>query len=996
MRKLLLLFSLLLISTVFGQQYSSVWFNTDNGMPQNSIKDIVKDKCGFIWICTDGGILRYDGQNLINYKNLKLTNFSFVNFLGNVKSDHIILNNSGQFQYLIIKGRKITITDKKSPLLKTVTERTIFKNKEYVVFIKNNSFTTVDNGFIKLQKGTYFFDGKNIIYRKNSGEEKIIPLDFKKENQKNFFRFGEYLFFRDVINKRILKFSEENISVFNSDNSLYNDPSSKIFWQDMNCQNFIINKGKIYISELQNGNLKTTPILELKNNDIDISMIYSLLYDKENNTMYIGTLNKGLNIVKVPSFVTPKVNPTLENRVQYSMLPFGYDKIINFQGRVYDKNSLVKDYHFNTVDEWCLVYDESNNILYSKDGKIYRRLSKYNYEKYDSVDIGKNNKARAIFEDKGFYLLKTEDGVQYYLKIYSNGSLQNLLGSFAFKSEISTSVFINKDEFLVGCDDKMYIISLSKKTIKKQNIPNLSLKSTIITKDGNIWILTRGKGLYLYKNGKFTQMPFDKDGYLSYPNNLMKDSKGYLWISSNNGLFKIPENTLLEYAKNNTTKVVYYRYTKEDGFNINEFNGAVNSFTQLDNGDFVVPSMDGYVFFDPLKIPSYYPKAENIYVERARSKGADYMYFKDTLNLENDFNQASVYIDIPYYSNSDNLYIEASLQNADVPAKWQRLKDREYIVRNLPPGEYTLDIRVLISPDGKFAYRKILISVPALYYQTLWFRILGSVLFLGIILLIIFLRTRILTTKNSQLKKIVHQKNDELKTTQDQLKNESEYQKNLIQTINHDITTPIKYLSVMSQKLSETDNPKLQKQYFDTIYRSSEELYKFTLNLKNYTELFNNESQIFQEGSYFVFELLEAKKRLFEEISSQNNTLIINNSPKNIKLNVNESIIAAIIHNLLDNAVKNTIGGEIILDAKEEGNFKRVSISDSGAGMGEELFQYYNNLISDLKNKPSSLKGQGLGLHLVIHLLKKIDGKIIFKDNIPKGTQVEIIIQNQN
>ncbi|WP_345205003.1 ligand-binding sensor domain-containing protein [Chryseobacterium ginsengisoli] len=995
MRNFLFILYLLYSFSAFGQQYSSVWYNTDNGIPQNSIKDIVKDKYGFIWICTDGGILRYDGENFINYKNLKLTNFSFSKFLGNVKSNHIILNNSGGFQYLIIKDRKISVVQKSSPSLKGETERIIFRNKEYINFNKNNSHNIVDYGFIKFQKGTYFFDRKSIIYRKNSGEGKLVPIEFKQKNQKNLFSFGEYLFFRDIKNKRILRFSKENISVFNVNNSLYEDPSSRIFWQDVNQQNFIINKGKIYLSQLENGSLKTTPILELKNNDIDISMIYSLLYDKQNNTMYIGTLNKGLNIIKIPSFSTPKVDPTLENRVQYSVLPFGKNRIINFQGRVYDRNSLIEDYHFNTIDEWCLVYDENKNILYPKSGKLYRRFAKYNYEKYDSIDVN-GKSVLAITKNNSFYILKLQDQKQNYLSIYPNANFQKPSYTFQFKSEISGAVPIDKDKFLVGCDNIIYIVFLNNHSIKKLNSPNFSIRNIISTSNGNIWILTTGKGIYLYRNNKFIQMPMDEAGDLFYPNNMVKDPNGFLWISSNNGLFKVPENTLLKYAENNQTKVVYYRYKKEDGFNINEFNGSPGGFLKLNNGDYVLPSMDGYVFFDPLKVPSYYPKAENIYIERARSKGSKFIYFKDILNLENDFSLASVYIDIPYFSNNDNLYIEASLQQGDQPEKWQRMKDKEFTLSNLSPGNYTLKVRVLISPDGKFAYKKIFIAIPALFYQTIWFRVLVSILFLGLILFIILLRTRILTTKNNQLKKIVHQKNDELKTTQHQLKNESEYQKNLIQTINHDITTPIKYLSVMSQKLSETDNPKLQKQYYDTIYKSSEELYKFTLSLKNYTELFNNESKAFQEEFYFIFDILETKKRLFEEIASQKNTVIINNSSKNIKLNFNESIMAAVIHNLLDNAVKNTSGGKIIMNAKTEKNLTTISISDTGTGMSYDLLEYYNNLIKNIQNKPSSFKNNGLGLHLVVQLLKKIGGKIIFENNTPKGTKVEIVIQNQS
>ncbi|WP_449399627.1 ATP-binding protein [Chryseobacterium wanjuense] len=113
-------------------------------------------------------------------------------------------------------------------------------------------------------------------------------------------------------------------------------------------------------------------------------------------------------------------------------------------------------------------------------------------------------------------------------------------------------------------------------------------------------------------------------------------------------------------------------------------------------------------------------------------------------------------------------------------------------------------------------------------------------------------------------------------------------------------------------------------------------------------------------------------------------------------MNFNESIMAAIIHNLLDNAVKNTEGGEIILEATSEDNLNDISISDTGTGMRPELMEYYNHLINNLENKPSSFKNHGLGLHLVIQLLRKIEGKIIFKNNQPKGTKVEILIQNQS
>jgi ligand-binding sensor domain-containing protein len=44
----------------------------DNGLPQNSIKDIVKDKYGFMWLSMEGRILRYDGSSFVNTKILNL------------------------------------------------------------------------------------------------------------------------------------------------------------------------------------------------------------------------------------------------------------------------------------------------------------------------------------------------------------------------------------------------------------------------------------------------------------------------------------------------------------------------------------------------------------------------------------------------------------------------------------------------------------------------------------------------------------------------------------------------------------------------------------------------------------------------------------------------------------------------------------------------------------------------------------------------------------
>jgi hypothetical protein len=46
--KIPLFILLFCIQFCHSQQIASVWYDTDNGLPQNSVKDITKDKYGFM------------------------------------------------------------------------------------------------------------------------------------------------------------------------------------------------------------------------------------------------------------------------------------------------------------------------------------------------------------------------------------------------------------------------------------------------------------------------------------------------------------------------------------------------------------------------------------------------------------------------------------------------------------------------------------------------------------------------------------------------------------------------------------------------------------------------------------------------------------------------------------------------------------------------------------------------------------------------------------
>jgi hypothetical protein len=72
MRQRLFIFLFLAIfsfNKVFAQQSFVIkQFNSTNGLPQNSINGMQMDEHGYLWLATEGGIVKYDGNKFKTYK----------------------------------------------------------------------------------------------------------------------------------------------------------------------------------------------------------------------------------------------------------------------------------------------------------------------------------------------------------------------------------------------------------------------------------------------------------------------------------------------------------------------------------------------------------------------------------------------------------------------------------------------------------------------------------------------------------------------------------------------------------------------------------------------------------------------------------------------------------------------------------------------------------------------------------------------------------------
>jgi signal transduction histidine kinase len=107
---------------------------------------------------------------------------------------------------------------------------------------------------------------------------------------------------------------------------------------------------------------------------------------------------------------------------------------------------------------------------------------------------------------------------------------------------------------------------------------------------------------------------------------------------------------------------------------------------------------------------------------------------------------------------------------------------------------------------------------------------------------------------------------------------------------------------------------------------------------------------------------------------------------------VDEQAFPSIVTNLVDNAIKYSGDPKkITLSLDKENNEAVLSVKDEGRGIDdrdkERIFDKFFRLGNE---ETRSSKGTGLGLYIVNYIAKKHNGKILVKNNTPKGTIFEL------
>ena len=117
--------------------------------------------------------------------------------------------------------------------------------------------------------------------------------------------------------------------------------------------------------------------------------------------------------------------------------------------------------------------------------------------------------------------------------------------------------------------------------------------------DGSLWIGTYGGGLNRLKNGRFTAITRKQGLFDDVIHRIVEDGRGDVWMSSNRGIFRVSKRELDEVADGRQASLAPAVYGTADGMRSAECNGSANSGLRTRDGKLWFPTTRGVVRIDP-------------------------------------------------------------------------------------------------------------------------------------------------------------------------------------------------------------------------------------------------------------------------------------------------------------------------------------------------------------------------------------------------------------
>lgn len=556
--------------TTMAQEFPFVSVNNRIDLPSLECYNILQDKTGAIWIGTEKGLLRYNGNStkkfdqhnglpeksvyasierygklwfatsknrILNYQNGELkevkASASYQNRLGKPYSPNLTYALSVQQDKIyLIAGQSLYQMDTTGTQLEQ-----LHPSKGNAISLKQT-----EDGLVPINtslKQYYEIPTKKMF---------SIPLEFNISggpNGNKTFRPSiqrhvngaewrilsaktQKFFFLSFYNK-VLKFDIE-LKTFDMINlpapviSLYTDTAGGL-WVGT------IRQGLYYYNFAEHNPI---PIISLSN-----SSVSGIIRDRE-GSIWCTTLEDGVFMLRNKQvvgyqnlsgqFMAPTMLQTVNNKLWISTPGYGLQYFDAQTNRFVPVDEATGHgyYHIWEHNKQLYLSSETGVLKYHSNGR------KSKGEKYGSIS-SLIVRGSTLLPSGDLYTI-TYDRILHTQAGTGKRSLVAKLGSIG-----RSIAYTAHGKLLYGCSDGLYLYDIKSTKISKLKGVYNDVPQILRASDGKIWICTAGEGLFTYHNGRLELIRFPPKIKTNTFNWITQDHRGDIWAATNAGLVKIKE-----------------------------------------------------------------------------------------------------------------------------------------------------------------------------------------------------------------------------------------------------------------------------------------------------------------------------------------------------------------------------------------------------------------------------------------------------------------------
>jgi ligand-binding sensor domain-containing protein len=757
-------------------QYARGVWQTENGLPQNTIHRVIQTRDGYIWVATDGGLARFDGlsfsvfdkqntpalgsnqirgvsedsdgnlwictpEGLIREKDSQFRAFTSKDGLASNSVWSVLQDRKGTL-WIVTAGGLNSYGDSQFRTygprdgLPTGTIETLIEDRQGALWIGSSDGLTrfQDGMFTNFNKLTDTRTSVRVIYEDKEGTLWIGTPG------------GLYLF----KNGSLTAYSAPG-SVSNSIESILQDTVGRIWIGTPNGLNQLSNgkftafttaqglpsnrieslyldrEGELWVStESGLARFEQDKFNSFPTNDALSSLTVLSMYEDREGNLWLGTESGGLHLLRDSKFETYTTDDGLSSNLIRAVYQ---DKRLNVwigtngggldlikDGRVSaftTKNGLSS----NVVLAICA--DRNNDVwVGTPDG--LNRFRNGKFVTFTSADGLADDFVRSIYQDStGRLWIGTRRGLSNFKdgKFTTFTTLDGLANDYigAILEDGTGNLWISTLGGLSRLKDGAFTNYTTKDGLSSDVVTSL-----YEDRDHTLWIGTNGSGLNRLKDGKFTSYAAKNGLFDDVIYQVLEDGSDNLWISCDKGIFKVGKKNLEDFANQTTGHVYSVSYGPADGMKIRECNGGGHpAGCKTADGKLWFSTLKGVAMTDPDHIrANQLPPPVVIEQLVAEDQAVDLSRKVELAPGHNrfDFHYAALSFVAP-----EKVQFKYRLEGFDKDWVTPGMARIAYYT-NIPPGTYTFRV-IACNNDGVWndTGASLGLYLAPHFYQTYWF-----------------------------------------------------------------------------------------------------------------------------------------------------------------------------------------------------------------------------------------------------------------------------------